>query len=657
MDTIRRITALSLCCVATSLCTELTAFAQSRPAGLPPYITVSPDIARNKPPSGGWNPMTEPIPVHPGEDFYIAIDNEETWDPNMYKEWEVEITLTANQWSGRINLIDRAGYRTSDDSQPVRPARADTGKWTANQFKWTYQFDECVVWERIQFRNNSDETIHVTAWMSSMCFAGRSAIGNTFTQDDARIGVEDKMQGPLSVPELYFFPEGAAVDPGAQAMFIAPPHTGNWTAEVVYIDPDGNPKPDGGMRFVSDGPGLSAGEPYTAQFHMFDPAPITYEFWYIDSATNTSHTSELLVRQLRQAPLNESFEDAAPGGVMGQRGWFGWDFRRGRDAPVTNAIARTGAHSLQIDGGADIVREFAEVENDGVWSFSAWQYIPSDYISGGNGQFRGSHFLLLNTYQDGGPYHWSVDLQADSNTGMLKVYHGDGENTIDIPYETDRWTKVQIVIDLEDDWTRIYYDESLVTEYPWTGGILGDGGGAREVAVIDLWANGSSPVFYDDLKVERLEPTPADLFDVEILSGVILEGDVESLRFPDDVELHTRSGFGSSLSDLHRMDLRVSAVTGAPSPAVLDVTVEARIGEPSGLARLLVRDQTTGDYDIVDTYPVGLGAEQHATADLDASRYVSDLGEIDIRIKHNVFVPFIAFTFESWLDWVEIAVR
>ena len=42
---------------------------------------------------------------------------------------------------------------------------------------------------------------------------------------------------------------------------------------------------------------------------------------------------------------------------------------------------------------------------------------------------------------------------------------------------------------------------------------------------------------------------------------------------------------------------------------------------------------------------------------IDATDYVGPAGEIELRIKHLVFVPFFAFTFESWIDWVEITVQ
>lgn len=186
--------------------------------------------------------------------------------------------------------------------------------------------------------------------------------------------------------------------------------------------------------------------------------------------------------------------------LHGQNGWKGWDNMPAATAFVAEQISLSAHRSVEIAGDADMVHEFCGATS-GVWSFSAWQYIPSDFASGDNGQFAGSYFVLLNTYQDGGPYHWSVQIGFDSNSGNLEAFHGDGVNTIDVPYETDRWTRIQLIIDEDDDWTRIYYDDDLVTEYQWTGGVLGDGGGVVDIAAVDLYANGASGIFYDDLRL------------------------------------------------------------------------------------------------------------------------------------------------------------
>ncbi len=194
-----------------------------------------------------------------------------------------------------------------------------------------------------------------------------------------------------------------------------------------------------------------------------------------------------------------------PGMLSGSGGWAPWD-----DNPAAGAFevvveqAHNGGQSLAIDGPDDAVRAYAGYTS-GKAVYSAWQYIPSDFSSGSPDASAGTYFMLLNTYAPSGPYHWSVQMQFDSNDGLCKVLHGDGLNSIQVPYVTDRWAKIQVVVDLDHDWTQIYYDDDLVTEYPWTGGVLGSGGGVLDIAVVDLYGNGSSGVFYDDLRLQRFE--------------------------------------------------------------------------------------------------------------------------------------------------------
>jgi len=214
-------------------------------------------------------------------------------------------------------------------------------------------------------------------------------------------------------------------------------------------------------------------------------------------------------------PWGERFDVYETGsGLHGQGRWKGWDNDPAFDASVTDVQAYSAPHSVEIAGNADLVQEF-DGFTSGKWDFTAWQYIPSDFQSDGSGQFAGTYFILLNTYTDGGPHEesdWSVQMNFDSNDGMLKVYHGDGLNTIDVPYATDRWVKIQAIIDLDDDWTQIYYDDALIAEYSWTGGVLGDGGGALNIGAVDLFANGSTSVYWDDLTLEPSEPEcPGDL--------------------------------------------------------------------------------------------------------------------------------------------------
>lgn len=204
------------------------------------------------------------------------------------------------------------------------------------------------------------------------------------------------------------------------------------------------------------------------------------------------------------APTDDTFEPYELGSDLhGQDGWKGWDGNPAAGAVVSGEVALSGAQSVAIEGTSDLVRELC-VGASHLWSCSVQQFIPFGFV-GGQDLLDGTCFILLNTYHDGGPYHWSVQIAFDSTDGMAKVFHGDGLSTIDVPYHADRWVRIETIVDLDEDWTRVYYDDALVVEYPWTGGVLGDGGGAPDVSAVDLFANGSTTVWYDDLTIVPIE--------------------------------------------------------------------------------------------------------------------------------------------------------
>ncbi|MCB9844968.1 MAG: hypothetical protein H6811_03130 [Phycisphaeraceae bacterium] len=200
----------------------------------------------------------------------------------------------------------------------------------------------------------------------------------------------------------------------------------------------------------------------------------------------------------------ERFEVYPPGRIDHFRTWQGWDDSpEASDFRVVTGNASSEPNALEIDGLDDCVLQTDA--RGGAWELRAMQYIPGDFTNGSDDQYAGTYFIVLNTYEHGGPYDWSIQMDYDGRDHLLRVYHGDGGNTIDVPYVPDRWVEIRASIDLDADWTRVYYDDELVAEYSWTGGALGDGTGVPEIAAIDLFANGSSPVLYDDVSLVRLD--------------------------------------------------------------------------------------------------------------------------------------------------------
>lgn len=101
----------------------------------------------------------------------------------------------------------------------------------------------------------------------------------------------------------------------------------------------------------------------------------------------------------------ENFDSYTAGSQMhDQGGWKGWDNTPSAGALVSTAQAASGANSVAIELGSDLVHEFSEATS-GQGVFSAKQYVPTSYAGD-------TYFILLNRHNDGGPYckHTSTAL-------------------------------------------------------------------------------------------------------------------------------------------------------------------------------------------------------------------------------------------------------
>ena len=185
------------------------------------------------------------------------------------------------------------------------------------------------------------------------------------------------------------------------------------------------------------------------------------------------------------AEFSEDFESYVPGSNMhGRGGWKGWDKVPAVGALVSNLYARSGGNSVQIASTSDLVHEFSLSE--GKWVLSAWQYIPS----AGQGT---TYFILLNTYEDNGPKDWSVQTQYNQTTGAITPWRGATGADAEIIY--DRWVQIRFVIDLTENTFAEYYNGTQIATGEWDNDAHGT------LQAIDLYGNGASPVYYDDIRI------------------------------------------------------------------------------------------------------------------------------------------------------------
>jgi hypothetical protein len=194
------------------------------------------------------------------------------------------------------------------------------------------------------------------------------------------------------------------------------------------------------------------------------------------------------------ADWTDNFDSYATGsGLHGQGGWHGWDGNPAANAYVTDAQAMSLPNSVEIAAASDMVHEYGEAA--GSWIFTAWQYIPVGFSGT-------SYFLLLNTYNDGGPYNWSSQVSFNS-TGGVVTNDADGST---LPMIMGQWVEIRVEIDLDLDTQTFYYGGQVLYTSSWTEGM--SGGGAPYFGAVDLFANSASAIYYDDMSLLPGGSTP-----------------------------------------------------------------------------------------------------------------------------------------------------
>jgi hypothetical protein len=194
------------------------------------------------------------------------------------------------------------------------------------------------------------------------------------------------------------------------------------------------------------------------------------------------------------ATVDDDFESYAPGSNLHvQGGWKGWDNDSSLGATVSTSFARSGNNSASVHGQTDVVRTFSGVSG-GDWVLSLWQYIPS--TSTGTG-----YLILLNEYNDYGPYDWSVQVRNNLDTGKVSSDLSlVGPATLNMV--KDAWVEYRFEISLSLNSVAEYYNGDLLSTHPWQIG------GLDSIQALDLC--GSGPVYYDDMRLAQV-PEPAAL--------------------------------------------------------------------------------------------------------------------------------------------------
>jgi hypothetical protein len=211
--------------------------------------------------------------------------------------------------------------------------------------------------------------------------------------------------------------------------------------------------------------------------------------------------------------------------LHGVGGWKGWDNTPGATGYTRDEQALSAPNSVEISAPSDLVHEYAGYTT-GFWIYTAWQYIPSDF----SGQ---TYFIMLNTYSDGGTKNWSTQVIFDSGTGT--VANSDGLSGGSTAMITGQWVEIRVEIDLVNNKQDFYYNNTLLYSGTWSEEV--SGGGALNIGAIDLYGNGATNVYYDDISLVETVPDACDLTNDIPWASVSPDNGTTAAGGSDDVDV------------------------------------------------------------------------------------------------------------------------
>lgn len=236
---------------------------------------------------------------------------------------------------------------------------------------------------------------------------------------------------------------------------------------------------------------------------------------YTGEANNGEVEDYMVVINPAGTTWSDGFEGYTLGSdIVGQGGWEFWGGASSSSfARITSTPVYAGTQALQIrgvsgkEGGKsvadDIVHQYSGCA-DGVYLFTVWQFIPVE-ASGGT-----TYLVMLNQYdQNGEDNNWSTQIKFDPDENTVESEF-DG---VTLPLVKGSYTKICIIIDLDNDLQTISYNGKHLITKSWTNGM--NSAGILNIAAVDLFANTLSNVdiYYDDCMLKQLEVQSFDLPD------------------------------------------------------------------------------------------------------------------------------------------------
>ncbi len=156
------------------------------------------------------------------------------------------------------------------------------------------------------------------------------------------------------------------------------------------------------------------------------------------------------------------------------------------DATFSTDFAESAPNSVKIVGTTDLVMKLGN-KTSGKYLVAFDYYVPATKA----GYFNFQHMEAPGN-------EWAYEVYFDNNgTGYM---HAGGANAATFTYTQGAWFHVDNVIDLDNDWAQVYFNDALIYEWQYSLQAQGEPG-TNQLGGVNFYAgatSGMTPTYYFD---------------------------------------------------------------------------------------------------------------------------------------------------------------
>jgi hypothetical protein len=180
------------------------------------------------------------------------------------------------------------------------------------------------------------------------------------------------------------------------------------------------------------------------------------------------------------------------------------------DGYVSSNYAYSGSNSFVIVQNNDQVHEIGPYTS-GKWEINWQMYVPT----GASGYFN-----TLSIFA-GASSEWG--MQAFLNVGGAGTLDAGGQTAATFSYPNDAWIFVQVIVDLDLDQAQFWMDGTMIYQWQWTLGALGQGGSLQLNANDFFGYVATDGTYYDDYQVlDLIIPVELTSFTASVNEGNVV---------------------------------------------------------------------------------------------------------------------------------------